>query len=93
LSIISAFSKLRKSFFIISTHIVEVANELADIENINFKFMETRFDNGSPKYSYKLQDGITEERLGMWIVKNEGIVEIIEGIVNREIFNMPNYTS
>jgi len=42
------------------------------------------------KYSYKLQDGITEERLGMWIVKNEGIVEIIEGIVNRKIFNMPN---
>jgi DNA mismatch repair protein MutS len=84
LSIISAFSKLRKSFFIISTHIVEVANELIAIENINFKFMETHFDNGLPKYSYKLQDGITEERLGMWIVKNEGIVKIIEGIVNRE---------
>lgn len=84
LSIISAFSKLRKSFFIISTHIIEVANELIAIENINFKFMETNFDNGLPKYSYKLQDGITEERLGMWIVKNEGIVEIIEGIVNRE---------
>jgi DNA mismatch repair protein MutS len=84
LSIISAFSKLRKSFFVISTHIVEVANELIAIENINFKFMETLFDNGLPKYSYKLQSGVTEERLGMWIVKNEGIVEIIEGIVNRE---------
>jgi DNA mismatch repair ATPase MutS len=84
LSIISAFSKLRKSFFIISTHIVEVANELAGIENINFKFMETNFDDGLPKFSYKLKTGITEERLGMWIVKNEGVVEIIEKIVNRE---------
>ena len=83
LAIISAFSKLRKSFFIISTHIVEVANELAAIENINFEFMETTFDNGLPTYSYKLVDGITEERLGMWIVKNEGIVEIIEGIVSK----------
>jgi DNA mismatch repair protein MutS len=81
LSIISAFAKLRKSFFIVSTHIVEVAHELAEIGNISFKFMETTFDNDVPQYSYKLQNGITEERLGMWIVKNEGIVEIIEGIL------------
>jgi len=84
LAIISAFSKLRKSFFIVSTHIVEVANELLKIKNIKFSYMETSFNNEIPSYSYKLRDGITEERLGMWIVKNEGIVEIIEGIVNGE---------
>jgi len=83
LAIISAFSKLRKSFFIISTHIVEVAHELAAIENINFKYLETIFDNDTPTYNFQLKDGITEERLGMWIVKNEGIVEIIEGIVKQ----------
>jgi len=81
LAITSAFSKVRKSFFIISTHIVEVANELSAIENISFRFMETVFDKGVPGYSYMLRDGITEERLGMWIVKNEGILEIIEGII------------
>jgi DNA mismatch repair protein MutS len=78
LSIISAFSKLKKGFFIVSTHIVEVAHDLIDIKNINFKYMQSTFDNDMPKYSYKVMDGITEERLGMWIVKNEGIVEIIE---------------
>ncbi len=83
LAIISAFSKARKSFFIISTHIVEVANELAAIENIDFRFMETTFDDGTPKYSYKLRNGITEERLGMWIVNNEGIVDIINGFLKR----------
>ena len=83
LSIISAFSKLRKSFFVISTHIIEVANELLSVNNINFKFMETTFNNDMLQYSYKLQDGITEERLGMWIVQNEGIVEIIESIAEK----------
>lgn len=78
LAVIKAFAKLRTSFFIISTHIVEVAYELKAIENINFKFMETSFHNGSPQFSYQLHDGITEERLGMWIVNNEGIVDIIE---------------
>ncbi|MHB8206712.1 MutS-related protein [Mucilaginibacter sp.] len=81
LAIISAFSKVRRCFFMVSTHIVEVANDLQSIDNINFRYMETVFDDGNPIYSYTLKEGITEERLGMWIVKNEGIVEIIEGAV------------
>jgi len=81
LAIISAFAKVRKCFFMVSTHIVEVANDLQSIDNIDFRYMETVFDDGNPTYSYKLREGITEERLGMWIVKNEGIVEIIEGAV------------
>jgi DNA mismatch repair protein MutS len=84
LAVIKAFSMVRKSFFIISTHIVEVANELSAIENIDFKYMETTFNEGLPKYSYKLQNGITEERMGMWIVNNEGIVDIINGLNKTE---------
>jgi len=84
LSIISAFSKLKKGFFMISTHIVEIAHDLAEIKNISFKYMESTFENDVPKYSYKLVNGITEERLGMWIVKNEGIVEIIEALLPKE---------
>jgi DNA mismatch repair protein MutS len=83
LAVIKAFAKIKTSFFLVSTHIVEVAHELKVIENINFKFMETSFQNGYPKFSYQLQDGITEERLGMWIVTNEGIVDIIEKAANR----------
>lgn len=81
LSIITAFARVRNCFFVISTHIVEVANELAAIPHINFKYMETLFDNGSPAFSYQLKDGITDERLGMWIVKNEGIIDMIESIM------------
>ncbi|WP_461453468.1 MutS-related protein [Mucilaginibacter sp.] len=81
LAIISAFAKVRKCFFMVSTHIIEVANDLKNIGNIDFRYMETVFENGNPTYTYKLKEGITEERLGMWIVRNEGIVEIIEGAI------------
>jgi DNA mismatch repair protein MutS len=79
LAIIDAFAKVRNCFFVVSTHIVEVAHELSSIENINFRYMETIFEETNPINSYKLKEGITEERLGMWIVKNEGILEIING--------------
>jgi DNA mismatch repair protein MutS len=78
LAIIAAFAEVKTSFFLVSTHIVEVAHELSTIENINFRYMETVFKDTNPVNSYKLKEGITEERLGMWIVKNERILEIIK---------------
>lgn len=78
LAIIAAFAEVKTCFFVVSTHIVEVAHELSSIENINFRYMETIFEDTNPVNSYKLKAGITEERLGMWIVKNEGILEIIQ---------------
>ena len=78
LAIIAAFAEVKTCFFLVSTHIVEVAHELSSIENINFRYMETIFEDTNPVNSYKLKEGITEERLGMWIVKNERILEIIK---------------
>ncbi|WP_449439499.1 MutS-related protein [Pedobacter steynii] len=79
LSIIKAFSKIRKSFFIISTHIVEVAKELNENNNINFRFLETKIIEGKPVFTHQLKAGITDERMGMWIIENEGIMEILNG--------------
>ena len=83
LAIIAAFAKVKTCFFLVSTHIVEVAHDLAHIDNINFRYMETVFDNAKPINSYQLEQGITEERLGMWIVKNEKILEIIENSIKK----------
>jgi len=41
--------------------------------------METTFTGDHPFNSYRLKEGITEERLGMWTVNNERILEIIKG--------------
>jgi DNA mismatch repair ATPase MutS len=78
LAIIAAFAEVKTCFFLVSTHIVEVAHELSSIENIDFRYMETVFEDTNPVNTYKLKEGITEERLGMWIVKNERILEIIK---------------
>lgn len=82
LAIIAAFAEVKSCFFVVSTHIVEVAHELSAIENINFRYMETIFEDTNPVNTYKLKEGITEERLGMWIVKNERILEIIKNALN-----------
>lgn len=76
-AIIEAFTNIKDSLFMVSTHIIEVAHTLKANPHIDFKFMETNLKQGEPQFSYELKDGITEERIGMWIVKREKILEII----------------
>jgi len=78
-AIIAAFADVKSCFFVVSTHIVEVAHQLAENDSINFRYMETTFTEDRPFNSYRLKEGITEERLGMWTVNNERILEIIKG--------------
>lgn len=77
LLIISELSFVRNSAFFISTHIVELADELAKFNNVSFKYLDTFFSEGKPVFTYKLTEGVSKERLGMYIVQNEGIVDII----------------
>jgi len=88
LAIISAFAKARGSVFLVSTHIMEVANQLRKFENIHFGYFHTTIDGKTPVYSYRLRDGVTEERLGMLIIENEQIVEIINAVSSTSAGNL-----
>jgi DNA mismatch repair ATPase MutS len=78
LAIISAFAKVKGSVFLVSSHIMEVANHLSTVRNIRFGYFHTSIDGKTPVHSYRLRKGVTEERLGMLIIENEKIIEIIE---------------
>jgi DNA mismatch repair protein MutS len=77
LAVTEGFSEYKDCLFIVSTHIIEVGEVLKKRSNINFGFMPTVMDGARPRYTYKMQEGITEDRQGMMIIKNEGILELI----------------
>ena len=81
LATISAFAGVKSSVFLVSTHIMEVAEELRRLKNIRFGYFHTSIEGKTTIYSYELRSGVTEERLGMLIFENERIVEIIKGCV------------
>ncbi|HEY0176007.1 MAG TPA: DNA mismatch repair protein, partial [Pedobacter sp.] len=73
------FAHKRDSMFIISTHIIEAGEVLKDrADNISFKYLPTHMDQHIPVYTYKLREGITDDRHGMIIINNEGILDILE---------------
>ncbi len=65
--------------FVISTHIIEVGEALKGRAGVRFRYMPTVMEGTVPRYTYRLAEGITEDRQGMVIIENEGIVELING--------------
>jgi DNA mismatch repair protein MutS len=77
LAVTEAFAEYQDCLFIVSTHIIEVGEALKDTPNIQFRFLPTIMEGSMPRYTYKLEQGITEDRQGMLIIMNEGILELI----------------
>ncbi len=77
LAVTEAFAEYQDCLFIVSTHIIEVGEALKSAKNIRFAFMPTIMEGLRPRYTYKLEEGITEDRQGMMIIRNEGILELI----------------
>jgi DNA mismatch repair ATPase MutS len=78
LAIISAFANVKGSVFLVSTHIMEVADQLKKLHTIRFGYFHTVIEGKTFVNSYHLLEGVTEERLGMLIIENERIVETIK---------------
>ncbi|MDO6434767.1 DNA mismatch repair protein [Flavitalea sp. BT771] len=77
-AITNAFAKKKTSIFIISSHIVEAGEALKQRNNIGFLYLPTRMNGHQPEYTYTLQRGITDDRHGMIIIRNEGILDILK---------------
>lgn len=79
IALTEAFSEKQNCKFVISTHIVEAGEVLKERrDNINFLFMPTIMQGNKPIYTYNPQSGITEDRHGMLIINNEGILKLLE---------------
>ncbi len=78
LSVTEAFSRHDSCLYIISTHIVETGKELSKMcGNVTFRFFPAGLDGDRPVYTYKLEEGISEARHGMTIIRHEKVIETI----------------
>jgi DNA mismatch repair ATPase MutS len=78
LGIIDSLSRIRNNFFFISTHILEVAENLGDRESILFRCFESELVNHHAVYDFRLKEGISSERVGMKILERENVMSILD---------------
>lgn len=79
LAVTENFVLFKRTFFIISTHIVEVGERIAEQnDQVDFKFMPTIMQNNVPRYPYIAESGISADKHGMVIIHNEGILDLLK---------------
>jgi DNA mismatch repair protein MutS len=83
-AVTQAFGKWDNCQFIISTHIVEAGEMLRGNSNMQFLYLPTKLEQNRPVYTYKIEQGISSDRHGMMIIKNERIVETIMNKVDNK---------
>ncbi|SHM45095.1 MutS domain III [Chitinophaga jiangningensis] len=77
-AVTSAIARRKNCMFVVSTHIIEAGDVLKDkCSNINFVYLPTLMEGNRPVYTHRLTPGITADRHGMLIIKNEGILDIL----------------
>jgi DNA mismatch repair ATPase MutS len=78
LSVTEALAAYSRCWFVISTHIIEVGETLRQrSDNLQFAYLPTVMEGTVPRYPYILEKGITNDRHGMLIIGNEGILDIL----------------
>ena len=78
IDVIDGFSRVKNALFVISTHLYEIAGNLQHAENVTFKHMQTIVEGDQFRFTYQLIDGISNERIGHRIMKQEGVVKMLQ---------------
>lgn len=77
-AVIEGFLKIKNTAFILSTHLYEIGEPLRQYSNIIFNYFETAVENDQLVFNYQLKEGISNDRLGYLILKNEGVVKMLQ---------------
>ena len=77
-TVIEGLLKIKNSLFILSTHLYEIGEALKRYPNISFNYFETIATNDQLIFNYQLKNGISNDRLGYVILRNEGVVDMLK---------------
>ncbi len=56
---------------------IELAEHLKKTKQIDYRFFEAEENEGRLRFDFKLQRGVSSQRLGIRVLKEEGIFELL----------------
>ena len=78
LKIIQKLCKWDDSLFMLSSHLLELGENLKVEPSIQFLYFDSKVEGTKPVFNYQIKEGLSNERLGMLILENEGIFKKLE---------------
>ncbi|MEM1434042.1 MAG: hypothetical protein AAGG11_08320 [Pseudomonadota bacterium] len=77
LAILERFADTEQCLFLVSSHLIELAASLEQTGKISFRYFEANETGDRLSFDYRVHDGLSDQRLGMRVLIEEGIFELL----------------
>ncbi|TVP77524.1 MAG: hypothetical protein EA352_03440 [Gemmatimonadales bacterium] len=82
-AVLQGLSRARGSRFLVASHLPEVALELEGEDAVVFLQVRTTVEDGVVRFDHRVGPGVSKQRLGMEVLRAEGVLDALEGVRDR----------
>ena len=83
LAVMQRLERINDCLFLFSSHLIELDDSFADSSNFLKCHFEAKESAGKLQFSYKLQSGVSRQRLGMRVLTEEGVFELLDKVLSQ----------
>jgi len=77
-SILLRFATKQDCLFMFSSHLIELSEEVSTTGQVNCRYFEAQESEGRLQFDYTLHQGVSNQRLGMRVLREEGIFDLLD---------------
>ena len=77
-TVLESFANKHDSLFMFSSHLIELCDQMQAIDRIDCQHFEAGEYDGRLRFDYVLHPGVSSQRLGMRVLAEEGIFDLLE---------------
>lgn len=74
---VEKFATREDCLFMLSSHLIELEDLLIPVTTIDFRYFEAEESGGRLQFDYQLREGISDQRLGMRVLAEEGVLDLL----------------
>ncbi|MFT5099517.1 MAG: DNA mismatch repair protein MutS [Planctomycetaceae bacterium] len=78
LAILERFATKPDCLFMFSSHLIELSEQLSNKDQIDCRYFEAEEGEGRLSFDYLLREGVSNQRLGMRVLEEEGVFELLD---------------
>ena len=78
-AILERFASKQGSLFLVSSHLIELGEQMIATGQVDCRHFEAGEQEGRLRFEYVLRPGVSTQRLGMRVLREEGIFALLDG--------------
>jgi DNA mismatch repair protein MutS len=78
-AILNRLATKENCLFLVSSHLIELYEQFSDTLPIDFRYFEAEEQGDRLGFDYVVRSGVSSQRLGMRVLREEGIFELLDG--------------